>query len=83
MEDLIALFHQYETDYCNKSTDISRKISSLASITGGVHVAVSCFVWINEYLSFQSCSSKGLIVKVMCMVLQSCAERSCQSWRQT
>lgn len=34
MEDLTALFHQYETDYCNKSTDISRKISSLASITG-------------------------------------------------
>jgi vesicle transport through interaction with t-SNAREs protein 1 len=36
MEDLAALFHQYETDYCNKSTDISRKISALASITGGV-----------------------------------------------
>lgn len=36
MEDLTALFHQYETDYCNKSTDISRKISSIASITGGV-----------------------------------------------
>jgi vesicle transport through interaction with t-SNAREs protein 1 len=43
MEDLTALFHQYETDYCNKSTDISRKISSLASITGGVHAAVLCF----------------------------------------
>jgi vesicle transport through interaction with t-SNAREs protein 1 len=37
MEDLTALFHQYETDYCNKSTEISRKISSIASITGGVH----------------------------------------------
>lgn len=38
MEDLTALFHQYETDYCNKSTDISRKISAIATITGGVHM---------------------------------------------
>jgi hypothetical protein len=38
MEDLTALFHQYETDYCNKSTEISRKISAIASITGGVWV---------------------------------------------
>jgi len=46
MEDLTALFHQYETDYCNKSTDISRKISSIASITGGVawgtHTSIPC-----------------------------------------
>eukprot|EP00775_Hariotina_reticulata_P010085 gene10085-10240_t len=34
MEDPSALFHQYETDYCNKSTDISRKISSIAALTG-------------------------------------------------
>jgi vesicle transport through interaction with t-SNAREs protein 1 len=34
MEDPTALFHQYETDYCNKSTDISRKISSIAALTG-------------------------------------------------
>eukprot|EP00878_Enallax_costatus_P001793 GHUV01001951.1.p1 GENE.GHUV01001951.1~~GHUV01001951.1.p1 ORF type:complete len:224 (+),score=71.95 GHUV01001951.1:146-817(+) len=34
MEDPTALFHQYETDYCNKSTDISRKISSIAAVTG-------------------------------------------------
>lgn len=34
MEDPTGLFHQYETDYCNKSTDISRKIVSIASLTG-------------------------------------------------
>lgn len=34
MEDATALFRQYETDYCSKSTDISRKIASLASLTG-------------------------------------------------
>jgi hypothetical protein len=36
MDDTTALFHQYETDYCNKSTDISRKISSIAALTGGM-----------------------------------------------
>ncbi|KAF6258734.1 hypothetical protein COO60DRAFT_1089964 [Scenedesmus sp. NREL 46B-D3] len=35
MDDPTALFRQYETDYCNKSTDISRKITSIASLTGG------------------------------------------------
>jgi hypothetical protein len=36
MADLTALFHQYEQDYCNKSTEISRKISSLTGVpTGG------------------------------------------------
>eukprot|EP00883_Tetradesmus_obliquus_P012311 jgi/Sobl393_1/5154/SZX67987.1 len=34
MDDPTALFRQYETDYCNKSTDISRKITSIASLTG-------------------------------------------------
>ncbi|KAI8470243.1 MAG: Qb-SNARE, VTI1-family [Monoraphidium minutum] len=33
MEDPTALFHQYEQDYCNKSTDISRKISALTGVT--------------------------------------------------
>jgi vesicle transport through interaction with t-SNAREs protein 1 len=36
MDDPTALFRQYETDYCNKSTDISRKITSIASLTGGM-----------------------------------------------
>lgn len=35
MEDPTALFHQYETDYCNKSTDISRKITSVGALAGG------------------------------------------------
>ena len=36
MDDPTALFHQYEQDYCNKSTEISRKISSLTGVaTGG------------------------------------------------
>jgi hypothetical protein len=43
MEDLTALFHQYETDYCNKSTDISRKITSIAGLTGG---ACWCCSWL-------------------------------------
>eukprot|EP00879_Flechtneria_rotunda_P002254 GHRR01002442.1.p1 GENE.GHRR01002442.1~~GHRR01002442.1.p1 ORF type:complete len:223 (+),score=75.08 GHRR01002442.1:163-831(+) len=34
MNDPTALFHQYETDYCNKSTDISRKISSVPGSAG-------------------------------------------------
>jgi hypothetical protein len=29
------LFQQYENDYCNKSTDISRKIGAIGSLSGG------------------------------------------------
>lgn len=36
-DDASGLFRQYETDYCNKSTDISRAIRDLASISGGAH----------------------------------------------
>ncbi|GBG00366.1 hypothetical protein Rsub_13125 [Raphidocelis subcapitata] len=32
MDDPTALFHQYETDYCAKSTEISRKISALTGV---------------------------------------------------
>mmetsp|Transcript_6481 Transcript_6481/g.20160 ORF Transcript_6481/g.20160 Transcript_6481/m.20160 type:complete len:226 (-) Transcript_6481:327-1004(-) len=32
--DQTALFKQYETDYCNKSTDISRKIGGIPSLLG-------------------------------------------------
>lgn len=35
MADQTALFKQYETDYCNKSTEISRKISAVPSLIGG------------------------------------------------
>jgi hypothetical protein len=35
MDDSSALFHQYETEYCNCSTDISRKLGSLGPLTGG------------------------------------------------
>lgn len=34
MDDQMALFNQYENDYCNKSTDISRKIDAIASLSG-------------------------------------------------
>ncbi|GAX73418.1 hypothetical protein CEUSTIGMA_g870.t1 [Chlamydomonas eustigma] len=34
MSDQTALFKQYETDYCNKSTDISRKINTIPSLSG-------------------------------------------------
>jgi hypothetical protein len=29
------LFQQYENEYCNKSTDISRKIGAIGSLSGG------------------------------------------------
>ncbi|GIL51303.1 hypothetical protein Vafri_7324 [Volvox africanus] len=34
MDDTNALFIQYENEYCNKSTDISRKINSAITLTG-------------------------------------------------
>lgn len=34
MDDQMALFNQYENDYCNKSTDISRKIDAIANLGG-------------------------------------------------
>ena len=40
MADPTALFKQYEAEYCNKSTDISRKISALASLSGGACVCL-------------------------------------------
>ena len=38
MADQTALFKQYETDYCNKSTEISRKIGTIPSLSGGENV---------------------------------------------
>lgn len=35
MADQAGLFRQYESDYCNKSTDISRKINAIPSLMGG------------------------------------------------
>ena len=35
MDDQMALFNQYENDYCNKSTDITRKIHAIANLSGG------------------------------------------------
>lgn len=35
MDDPTALFKQYEQEYCNKSTEISRKISGLTAVTTG------------------------------------------------
>eukprot|EP00803_Ostreobium_quekettii_P006158 evm.model.scf_955.5 EVM.evm.TU.scf_955.5 scf_955:30381-34125(-) len=34
MDDQRALFNQYENDYCNKSTDISRKIDGVSNASG-------------------------------------------------
>lgn len=33
-DSTVALFNQYETEYCNKSTEISRKINATASLSG-------------------------------------------------
>ncbi|GFR47464.1 hypothetical protein Agub_g9191 [Astrephomene gubernaculifera] len=34
MDDISALFNQYENEYCNKSTDISRKINMATTLSG-------------------------------------------------
>jgi vesicle transport through interaction with t-SNAREs 1 len=34
-DEAVALFNQYENEYCNKSTDISRKISAISNLSGG------------------------------------------------
>ena len=34
-DEQTALFKQYETEYCTKSTDISRKINAISSLSGG------------------------------------------------
>eukprot|EP00210_Caulerpa_lentillifera_P003590 g3425.t1 len=34
MEDQLTLFSQYESEYCNKSTDLSRKIDGISSLVG-------------------------------------------------
>ena len=35
-----ALFNQYESEYCSKSTDISRKVQALSSFSAGETDAV-------------------------------------------
>lgn len=35
-----ALFNQYESEYCSKSTDISRKVQALSSFSAGETNAV-------------------------------------------
>ena len=39
LNDQLALFTQYDNEYCNKATDVSRKIQAVASLSGG---AFSC-----------------------------------------
>ncbi|PNH06351.1 hypothetical protein TSOC_007277 [Tetrabaena socialis] len=34
MDDANALFNQYENEYCNKSTDISRKVGVASTLSG-------------------------------------------------
>eukprot|EP00210_Caulerpa_lentillifera_P008483 g8092.t2 len=34
MEEQMTLFNQYESEYCNKSTDIARKIDELGALVG-------------------------------------------------
>lgn len=36
MEDQLTLFNQYESEYCNKSTDVARKIDTLSTLVGGL-----------------------------------------------
>lgn len=34
-----GLFKSYEADYCNRSTDIARKIAAIGSLSGGAQPA--------------------------------------------
>ena len=36
-----ALFNQYESEYCNKSTEITRKVQALSGLQGGEQAAVA------------------------------------------
>ena len=36
-----ALFNQYESEYCNKSTEITRKVQALGGLQGGKQAAVA------------------------------------------
>lgn len=33
--DQLALFNQYDNEYCTKATDVARKIEAVSSLTGG------------------------------------------------
>lgn len=32
--DQLALFNQYDSEYCSKATDVARKIQAVASLSG-------------------------------------------------
>ena len=34
--DQLALFNQYDSEYCSKATDVARKIQAVASLGNGV-----------------------------------------------
>ena len=36
-----ALFNQYESEYCNKSTEITRKVQALSGLQGGQQAALA------------------------------------------
>ena len=38
LSDQLALFNQYDGEYCSKATDVASKIQAIASLSGGVHV---------------------------------------------
>lgn len=33
--DQLALFNQYDNEYCTKATDVARKIEAVSSLAGG------------------------------------------------
>ena len=35
INDQLALFNQYDNEYCNKATDVARKIQAVGSLSGG------------------------------------------------
>ena len=48
-----ALFNQYESEYCNKSTEITRKVQALSGLQGGEQAAMAelCLV-LGVFLSY-------------------------------
>ena len=38
LSDQLALFNQYDGEYCSKATDVASKIQAIASLSGGVYM---------------------------------------------
>lgn len=59
-----ALFNQYESEYCSKSTDITRKIQALSSFSAGnVHSPCGLTAHVEVCSKPVSCYSKQKLIR--------------------